>query len=153
MMGKTILILLGIYSLILFIRYILTYIYYRKEVKDRDELETYNKLSLKDLTIFQPILSGDRYLQEKLTYIYNNSQDTEVIWAIDEDDHEAERIVNEIIGKNPKENLIIMKCKKSSFHENPKVYKIIQSQNLWRKYTVILDDDTSIDIENLKNII
>ena len=70
MMGKTILILLGIYSLILFIRYILTYIYYRKEVKDRDELETYNKLSLKDLTIFQPILSGDRYLQEKLTYIY-----------------------------------------------------------------------------------
>ena len=47
MMGKTILILLGIYSLILFIRYILTYIYYRKEVKDRDELETYNKLSLK----------------------------------------------------------------------------------------------------------
>jgi ceramide glucosyltransferase len=152
MMEKTILILLYIYSLVLFIRHILTYIYYRKEVKNIDELETCNKLSLKDLTIFQPILSGDRYLQEKLTYIYNNSQDTEVIWAIDEDDHEAERIVNEIIGKNPKENLIIMKCKKSSFHENPKVYKIIQSQNLWRKYTVILDDDTSIDIESLKNI-
>ena len=143
-------ILLVIYTAVLLLRFIFTFTYYKRE-KERNIKEE-NRLSLKEVTIFQPVLSGDSYLKEKLSIIYNTAKEAELIWAVDEDDREAEKIINEITGNNPKKNLHVVKCSKAPFSENPKVYKIIQTEKLWKKYVVILDDDTSIDIKELENI-
>ena len=144
-----VLILLVIYIIILLLRFIFTITYYKKET---GKITGENRLSLNEITVFQPVLSGDDYLKEKLSAIYNNIGEADLIWALDREDSEAERIVSEITGNNPKKNLHIIKCEKSSFYENPKVYKIIQTEKLWKKYTVILDDDTVIDIKELGNI-
>ena len=71
---------------------------------------------------------------------------------MDEDDREAERIINEITGNNPKNNLRVIKCGRAPFYENPKVYKIVQTEKLWRKYVIILDDDTAVNTEELENL-
>ena len=143
-------ILLVIYTAVLLLRFIFTFTYYKRE-KERNIKEE-NRLSLKEVTIFQPVLSGDSYLKEKLSIIYNTAKEAELIWAVDEDDNEAEKIINEITGNNPKKNLRVIKCSRAPFYENPKVYKIIQTEKLWRKYVVILDDDTAVNTEELENI-
>lgn len=143
-------ILLMIYAVILLLRFIFTFTYYKRE-KERNIKEE-NRLSLKEVTIFQPVLSGDSYLKEKLSIIYNTAKEAELIWAVDEDDNEAEKIINEITGNNPKKNLRVIKCGRAPFYENPKVYKIIQTEKLWRKYVVILDDDTAVNTKELENI-
>ena len=147
-----ILVLLGIYIMILLLRFAFTIAYYKRETGKMKNVSRENRLSLKEVTIFQPILSGDNYLKEKLSLIYNNIGEAELIWAVDNDDYEAEKIINEITGNNPKKNLHIVKCDKAPFYENPKVYKILLTEKLWKKYTVILDDDTIIDIKSLENI-
>ena len=145
-------ILLIIYIIILLLRFIFTFLYYKREKEKTENIKKENRLSLKEVTIFQPVLSGDSYLEEKLSVIYNTAKEAELIWAVDNDDREAERIINKITGSNPKKNLHVLKCEKAPFYENPKVYKIIQSESLWRKYVVILDDDTVINAEDLGNI-
>ena len=141
-----------VYIVILVLRFYLTQSYFRKNtalLKNTD-LESY--LNLKEVTIFQPILSGDKFLEEKLSYIYDNLDEAQLIWAINKEDQEAERIVNKIINKNLNKSVYIKKCDDSPFNENPKVYKIISTMEKWRKYVVILDDDTIIDIQRLKEI-
>ena len=145
-------ILLIIYIIILLLRFVFTFVYFKKEKEKMKNIKKENRLSLKEVTIFQPVLSGDNYLKEKLSIIYNTAKEAELIWAVDEDDKEAERIISEITGNNPKKNLQVIKCEKAPFYENPKVYKIIQSESLWRKYVVILDDDTVINMEDIENI-
>ena len=93
-------ILLMIYAVILLLRFIFTFTYYKRE-KERNIKEE-NRLSLKEVTIFQPVLSGDSYLKQKLSIIYNTAKEAELIWAVDEDDNEAEKIINEITGNNKK---------------------------------------------------
>ena len=145
-------ILLMIYIVVLLLRFIFTFIYYKREKEKMKNIKNENRLSLKEVTIFQPVLSGDSYLKEKLSIIYNTIKEAELIWAVDEDDREAERIINEITGNNPKKNLRVIKCERAPFYENPKVYKIIQTEKFWRKYVVILDDDTAVNTEELENI-
>ena len=88
-------------------------VYYKRE-KERNIKEE-NRLSLKEVTIFQPVLSGDSYLKEKLSIIYNTAKEAELIWAVDEDDNEAEKIINEITGNNPKKYLRVIKCSRAPF--------------------------------------
>ena len=145
-------ILLMIYVIVLLLRFIFTFTYYKREKVKEKSIKKENRLSLKEVTIFQPVLSGDSYLKEKLSVIYNTIKEAELIWAVDEDDREAERIISEITGNNPKKNLHVIKCERAPFYENPKVYKIIQTEKLWRKYVVILDDDTVVNTEELENI-
>jgi ceramide glucosyltransferase len=144
------LIVIGIYTVVMILRFIFTFLYYKREDRKMKNIEEVNKLSLKELTIFQPILSGDKYLKEKLSFVFENAGEAEIIWAVDEDDSEAEKIINEITKGSSVKNLHVVKCSKAPFSENPKVYKIIQTEKLWRKYTVILDDDTITDIKALE---
>ena len=143
------LVLLGIYIIIMFFRFVFTIKYYNKETEKTKNIKDEDTILLKDVTIFQPILSGDKYLTEKLSFVYENAGEAELIWAVDEDDFEAEKIIKEITKNNTEKKLHVIKCSKAPFYENPKVYKIIQTEKLWRKYTVILDDDTITDIKML----
>ena len=90
------LIITGIYTAVMLLRFIFTFLYYKREDRKMENIEEGNKLLLKELTIFQPILSGDKYLKEKLSFIFENAGEAEIIWAVDEDDFEAEKIINEI---------------------------------------------------------
>lgn len=145
-------IILCVYISIILTRFFVAFIYYKNETKKENNIEKEQKLKLDEITIFQPILSGDKNLKDKLSSIYNNIDECNLIWAIDDEDIEADRIIKEIVGINPKINLNVVKIEKSPFSENPKVYKIIKTKHLWKTYTVILDDDTFIDIQKLKTI-
>ena len=145
-------VLLAVYAAIILLRFIFTFIYYKNETGKIKNIKKDNRLSLKEVTVFQPILSGDSYLKEKLSFIYSNSGEADLVWAVDEDDQEAENIINEITKNKAKKNLHVIKCGKAPFYENPKVYKIIQTEKIWKKYTVILDDDTTVDLKMLENI-
>ena len=114
-----------IYIMILVLRFYLTQSYYKKNIAVIKSKDMENYLNLEEVTIFQPILSGDKFLEEKLSYIYDNLDEAQLIWALNKNDREAERIVNKIIYKNPKKNVYIKKCDDSPFNENPKVFKIL----------------------------
>ena len=123
-------IILCVYISIILTRFFVAFIYYKNEIKKENNIEKEQKLKLDEITIFQPILSGDKNLKDKLSSIYNNIDECNLIWAIDDEDIEADRIIKEIVGINPKINLNVVKIEKSPFSENPKVYKIIKTKHI-----------------------
>ena len=102
-------IILCVYISIILTRFFVAFIYYKNEIKKENNIEKEQKLKLDEITIFQPILSGDKNLKDKLSSIYNNIDECNLIWAIDDEDIEADRIIKEIVGINPKINLNVVK--------------------------------------------
>ena len=121
-------ILLIIYIIILLLRFIFTFLYYKREKEKTENIKKENRLSLKEVTIFQPVLSGDSYLEEKLSIIYNTAKEAGLIWAVDNDDREAERIINKITNEKVEEKNNIKKImktykKKKKRNDNKEKYR------------------------------
>ena len=60
-------IILCVYISIILTRFFVAFIYYKNEIKKENNIEKEQKLKLDEITIFQPILSGDKNLKDKLT--------------------------------------------------------------------------------------
>ncbi|WP_347105568.1 glycosyltransferase [Streptococcus salivarius] len=143
---KFIFIFLGVAYLLLFlIRWLLSYIYYKKG-------QSHIAVFPEELfTVVQPILSGDPRLANDLRANLQQTEAVEFYWLIDQSDTEAQRVADQI-------------CQEASFAQrirvfliedvpqgiNPKSYKIEQVvEELTRPYLIVLDDDSVIDFSKM----
>ncbi len=92
-----------------------------------------------DVTLLQPILSGDPNLERTLTDTQNTLGDAACILLIDHDDLEAQRIAAAL--HHPATRVLL--CAPPQQGENPKVIKLAAGLLLAQTpYFAVLDDDT-----------
>ena len=97
------------------------------------------------LTIAQPILSGDPLLEMRLQANITQLQDQCFLWLIDEEDAEANRIVEKLRAENPAVNLQIEIYPSCPDKKNPKMWKLQHAAQIASTpFFCVLDDDTTL---------
>ncbi|MGN6184227.1 MAG: glycosyltransferase [Thermoanaerobaculia bacterium] len=96
------------------------------------------------VTIVQPILSGDPFLESALrANLANAPASAQFLWLVDEDDIEAQRITAQFDAR-------VILCPPPRARENPKTAKLQQAlAHVGSEYVAILDDDTILDPSHL----
>jgi len=100
-----------------------------------------------DVTIVQPILSGDPLLEQCLEHNLHFSE-VSFLWLIDEDDAEAQRIAQ--ILQTKYSTIQVLPCPPAPQDLNPKAYKLqLALDHVRTEYLAIVDDDTKLSKEGL----
>lgn len=99
-----------------------------------------SSVDLADVTVLQPILSGDPTLAACLSDNLRQTPRARFIWLIDEDDLEAQAIVETL---TPPQRVRVVLGPPPKDGENPKVAKLARAFPLVEtRYLAVLDDDT-----------
>lgn len=108
-----------------------------------------------NISIIQPILSGDPSLEKNLNENLQNSTKVNFIWLIDKSDVDAQRITERILGSNSKDKGRIKVLQLDDVPQglNPKIYKMQYATPFLKKYAVVLDDDTVIESKHLQQAV
>ena len=141
------LLLLTIFLLIL--KLIFSFAYFQKV----NNLEK-SKIDESNYTIIQPILSGDPRLQEDLTANLKNTIEIKFIWLVDKSDKIAIQTVENILkNKNYFNRVKVYYLDDVPQEVNPKIFKLGQViDKIKTEYTIILDDDATIDRKKLDEL-
>jgi len=128
-------VLLAIYGLLTALRMCLSWQYLRRCAR-----HPLSSVDLAEVTVLQPILSGDPTLAACLADNLRQTPDARFLWLIDENDLEAQAIAKApaidqrarvVLGPPPRDG------------ENPKVAKLARAFPLVEtRYLAVLDDDT-----------
>ncbi len=140
--------ILGLFVVLFGLKVILTLMYWSKE-QDVRLLMPHEE---KNLSVVQAILSGDPSLEQNLIENLNNLRYASFIWLVDKKDNEAQRITKNILTTHAHwvQRVKIVDIGDIPKELNPKVFKLNQSMPFLNKYTVVLDDDTVMSLQNLK---
>ena len=141
------LLLLTIFLLIL--KLIFSFTYFQKI----NNLEK-SKIDESNYTIIQPILSGDPRLEEDLTANLKNTIEIKFIWLVDKSDKIAIQTVENILkNKNYFNRVKVYYLDDVPQEVNPKIFKLGQViDKIKTEYTIILDDDATIDRKKLDEL-
>ena len=141
------LLLLTIFLLIL--KLIFSFAYFQKV----NNLEK-SKIDESNYTIIQPILSGDPRLEEDLTANLKNTIEIKFIWLVDKSDKIAIQTVENILkNKNYFNRVKVYYLDDVPQEVNPKIFKLGQViDKIKTEYTIILDDDATIDRKKLDEL-
>ena len=141
--------LLTLTIILLILKLIFSFIYFQKI----NSLEK-SKIDESKYTIVQPILSGDPRLEEDLTANLKNTIDMKFIWLVDKSDKTAIQTVEKILkNKNCSNRIEIYYLDDVPQEVNPKIFKLEQVvDKIKTEYTIILDDDSVIDIKRLDEL-
>lgn len=128
-------VLFGIYSLLTAVRAILSWGYLGRRAQHPAP-----SVDLAEVTVLQPILSGDPTLAACLSGNLNQTPEARFLWLIDEDDLEA-RAIAESLAPPPRVRVVLGPPPRDG--ENPKVAKLARALPLVEtRYLAVLDDDT-----------
>ena len=133
---------LGTYLAILFIKFWLSC----RHALRHPENETANG----EVTILQPILSGDPWLADALrTNLEQLPATVSFVWLVDTDDFEAQRITTPLaVASN--QRVRVLSCPPVTGNCNPKTVKLEQGlAAVETEYVAVLDDDTILGNDNL----
>ena len=139
--------LLTVFLLIL--KLIFSFAYFQKV----NNLEK-SKIDESNYTIIQPILSGDPRLEEDLTANLKNTIEIKFIWLVDKSDKIAIQTVENILkNKNYFNRVEVYYLDDVPQEVNPKIFKLEQViDKIKTEYTIILDDDATIDRKKLDEL-
>ncbi|HEV7278995.1 MAG TPA: glycosyltransferase [Pirellulaceae bacterium] len=119
---------------------------FRREQEERDPYAI-----ARDVTLLQPILSGDRELEATLREnVQALPANVRFVWLVDEHDEEgrrvAEKLRNEVLSAGVDERRILIEtCPPTSLEENPKSAKLERGLAMTTTTCVgVLDDDTTV---------
>lgn len=139
-------ILLALYAGLTAIRAVLSWRYLARRAGHRG-----GPVDLADVTVLQPILSGDPTLAACLADNLRLTPEARFIWLIDEDDLEARAIAD---GMTLPERVRVVLGPPPSDGENPKVAKLVRAFPLVEtRYVAVLDDDTVLPAGGLARVI
>ena len=102
------------------------------------------------ITLMQPILSGDPFLEETLRRNLQNAPNwAQFLWLIDEDDEEANRLTGRLRDQTDgRVNVLV--CPPTIGNMNPKTFKLQHGlAAVTTPYVAVLDDDTLLAENNL----
>lgn len=112
------------------------------------------EIDLSQVTIVQPILSGDPTLEETLTYNLHANSEVNFLWLIDDSDIGAQELTRALKTDFQHVNIKILSYRDCPDKVNPKVFKLNQGlKKVLTDYVVILDDDAMLQAETLKDLI
>ena len=142
-------ILLTLTIILLILKLFFSFVYFQKI----NSLEK-SKIDESKYTIVQPILSGDPRLEDDLTANLKNTTDIKFIWLVDKSDKIAIQTVEKILkNKNCSNRIEIYYLDDVPQEVNPKIFKLEQVvDKIKTEYTIILDDDSVIDIKRLDEL-
>jgi ceramide glucosyltransferase len=103
-----------------------------------------------DVTIVQPILSGDPALAATLAANVTALPEAAFLWLVDEDDHEAARVTAELLKPHALRAVSVVSCEPAPQGINPKAWKLHRALPRVRTpVLVVLDDDTRLGADAL----
>lgn len=107
--------------------------------------------SLSELTIVQPILSGDPQLAEVLASNLQTLPGLRFLWLIDQHDQLAQQIARQLAARFPQACLQIVLCPAPADGINPKAFKLELARPLLQTpLCLVLDDDVSLPAASLQ---
>ena len=97
------------------------------------------------LTLAQPILSGDPWLESRLRENLEHLPDQAFHWLVDEDDAEGRRVAEAMRAEHPEIDIRVEACPPCPARTNPKTWKLVRAaEQLRTPFLVVLDDDTTL---------
>ena len=99
----------------------------------------------RDLTIVQPILSGDPQLEDALAATLVACPDARVLWLVDEDDAEGRRAAAAARARHPLARVEVVECPPCPPATGPKMFKLALAEDRLRTDAfAVVDDDTRV---------
>ena len=133
-------ILAGLYLGLLFLRAIFAAAYVKRLGPPSSTL-----LDRAQLTLVQPILSGDPWLERQLKTNLQALPEQHFVWLIDEDDREAKRIAATLCDAHPDVAIRLVLSPPCPDTINPKIWKLQRCEGfVYTPFLAILDDDTTM---------
>lgn len=137
----------SLYLSILLFKVLLTVI----KPKDKKINET---IDLSQVTIVQPILSGDPTLEDTLTYNLHANSEVNYLWLIDDSDTKAQELTHMLKQDFQHINIKVISYRDCPDKINPKVFKLNQGlKKVLTDYVIILDDDAMLQPETLQDLV
>lgn len=103
-----------------------------------------------DVTIMQPILSGDPALESVLGSNLHHLPGVCFLWLIDDDDDEAARITRQLMLRYPQCAIAIQRYSAAPEGVNPKLFKLEQARaQVTTPVLLVLDDDATLSASSL----
>lgn len=110
--------------------------------------------SFSDITVMQPILSGDPALECVLAENLKTLRDARFLWMIDTDDAEAARVTRRLQSRYTQNRIDICFFPQAPEGVNPKLFKLEQGRKLVESPIVlILDDDAVLSATSLNTML
>lgn len=98
-----------------------------------------------NVTICQPILSGDPDLEDALADNLKALPDVAFLWLIDDCDEEAARVTARLAGCHPCIDIRVLRCLSPPDGINPKLFKLEAARQVTSPGALlVLDDDTRL---------
>lgn len=105
------------------------------------------------VSIVQPILSGDPTLEASLeaSLRFRSTYPREWLWLVDDDDAEAQRVCERLIGRHPESDVRLLLLPPPPAAANPKTAKLVAGARAARGGVICaLDDDTRLPDDGLE---
>lgn len=107
-----------------------------------------------DVTVMQPILSGDPALESVLAANLNTLPGARFLWLIDTGDDEAERVTQRLREGYPQNRIDTCAFPPPPEGVNPKIFKLEQGRKLVDTWAVlVLDDDAILSAASLNTML
>lgn len=139
------LVLFCLYLVIWLFRFYSSYIYFLKN----NHRTPISESVYKEMTIVQPIVSGDPQLAHFLRRNIETNENVNFVWVINEKDSEAEKIVTSLINEFGEDRLQFTTVGEPPADQNDKVIKQMKGLEFAKKYFIAVDDDTFVNLDNL----
>lgn len=108
----------------------------------------------RDVTILQPVVSGDPRLEEVLQATLGTYRSSPLVWMVDDDDAPARELCTALQRANPAHALRIVFTPPPPQGENPKAFKLALAESEVRTpFVVVLDDDTRLTPDGLRALL
>ena len=103
------------------------------------------------VTVLQPILGGDPFLEQALQTNLQNAGNGEVfVWLIDEDDQPGRQVAEPIARTNSSQIRLVL-CPPCPAGINPKLFKLNRAlPDVTTDFVAVLDDDTMLSAGHLQ---
>jgi ceramide glucosyltransferase len=107
-----------------------------------------------EVTILQPILSGDPYLEAVLEDNVRAHESAQFMWLIDSDDSEAHAVARRLRDRYPLRKIEIQVSPQPPEGVNPKAFKLdLALDNVTSEVVIVLDDDSRLSKSSLAALV
>lgn len=142
------LLFIGLYLMILGFKAFLTVLPLKTKLLNVETID------FSQITIVQPIQSGDPTLEETLTYNLHANSEVNYLWLIDDSDTNAHDLTTMLQKDFEHINIKVVGYKDCPDRINPKVFKLNQGiKKVLTDYVIVLDDDAMLKSETLHDLI
>lgn len=124
----------------------------QRAVRESDRASRHG--DVRAVTVLTPILSGDPDLPSVLAHQATALQDARLVWLVDHDDVEGQRIAAAVREAHPEASIVVVECAAPLTGRNPKTAKLTRgSAHVQTPLLLVLDDDARLPRESLRQMV